>query len=44
LIHGPEYHDAGRAGQERCGDEERRNQKKIRLFTSSVASVRGFKS
>jgi hypothetical protein len=28
LIYGPEHHSTGRAGQERCGDEERRNQKK----------------
>jgi hypothetical protein len=28
LIYNPEHHGAGCAGQERCGDEERRNQKK----------------
>jgi hypothetical protein len=28
LIYVPEHHGAGRAGQERCGDEERRNQRK----------------
>jgi hypothetical protein len=45
LINGPEHHGAGRAGQERCGDEERRNQKKKTDFlTLSVVSVRGFKS
>jgi hypothetical protein len=32
LIYGPEHHGAGRAGQERCGDEKRRNQKKKTNF------------